>query len=165
MKKFILALLTLFVVTAAQADPRTVTVAHTVTAGAYTTGKLVGGLITIPGAIKEGESSTILQSVVIADEAKQAGSYDMYFFTSATGGTYTDTGTGDVSDADLFLGICPISISTVFSSNDNGFVSRDNIGCPIQVASGTTIYALLVAQSSQTYAAITDIQFRFGFVD
>lgn len=165
MKKFLSAFLVLFIAITAQADPRIVTVSHTVTAGAYTTGKLVGGLITIPGAIKEGKTGTLLQSVTIADQAMQTSYYNLFIFTSLPGGTYTDTATADISDADLLLAICPVSVSSITSASDNGLSNSYNIGCPIQVTSGTTIYGLLAAQSSQTYAAITDVQLRFGFVD
>lgn len=142
---------------------KTISVAQTVAATLHAANDAVGGKITLLNAVRAGYGSGVIQSVVISDQAAQAGSYDVVFFNadpSAT--TITDDGAFDIADADLAKVICMIPVTTTSTFADNGVTSTSNAGCAFLIADTTltTIYAAIVARSTPTYAATTDVAIK-----
>jgi len=139
----------------------TLTSTLTVTATAYEALDLVGGKNTLSGAVRASAGSGVIQSVVIADQAAQAGSYDVvYWSADPSGTTFTDEAALDIADADLLKIICVIPVTTTATFNDNGVSASNNAGCAFEVPSGTSIYMAVVARSTPTFAANTDVQVR-----
>lgn len=139
----------------------TITNAVTVTAAAYTAGDLVGGKNTLASAVRTVAGSGVIQSVMIADKAAQAGSYDViYFSADPSGTTFTDKAAFTPADADLLKIICRIEVTSTSTFADNGITSTSSVGCAFEVPSGTSIYAAIVARSAPTYASTSDVQLR-----
>lgn len=139
----------------------TLTSTLTVTATTYEALDLVGGKNTLSGAVRASAGSGRITSVVIADQAAQAGSYDaIYWSADPSATTFTDEAALDVADADLLKIICSIPVTTTTTFSDNGLTSSNNIGCAFEVPSGTSIYMAVVARSTPTFAATTDVQVR-----
>ena len=145
-------------------EPRSVvlTVAQTVTATAYEALDLVGGKITLAGAIRSGTTSGMIQAIEITDLAAQSGNYDVVFFTSdPSSTTFTDEAALDIADADLPKVVCATSVSTTAVFNDNGLSYASGIGCPFELLNGaTTLYAAIIARSTPTFASTSDVQIR-----
>lgn len=145
-------------------EPRSVVItsAQTVTATAYEALDLVGGKVTLAGAIRSGTTSGMIQAIEITDLAAQSGNYDVVFFTSdPSATTFTDEAALDIADADLPKVICPTSVSSTAVFNDNGLSYASGIGCPFELLNGaTTLYAAIIARSTPTFASTSDVQIR-----
>jgi len=142
-----------------------ITVTQTVAASAHSAGDAVGGLITLSDAVRSSALSGIIQSVSVTDKAGNAGSYDIVFFTAnPTATTVTDDAAFTLNDADITKVICMAPISTVSTFADNGVTNTTGVGCPFEVASGTTIYAALINRSAATYASTSDVSVRVSIM-
>lgn len=143
----------------------TLTGVQTVAATAHAANDVVGGKMTLAGAVRASAGSGVIQSVTIFDKAGQAGSYDVLFFTadpSAT--TITDDSPLTLNDADGAKVICPTPVTTTSTFVDNGVTGTTNIGCAFEVASGTTIYAVVIARTAVTFASTSDITVRISIL-
>ena len=143
----------------------TVTVAQTVAATLHAANDAVGGKVTIAGAVRASALSGVIQSVVITDLAGQAGSYDVVFFSAdPSTSTITDDSPFDIADADIAKVICMVPVTTTSTYADNGITVANNAGCAFEVASGTSIYAAIVARSTPTFAGVSDVQIRVSIL-
>lgn len=141
-------------------------VSPTVTAGAYSTFDVVGGLLTFTG-LRGGK----LRGITLVDKASQSAvEYLLVLFESAPT-TIADNATYDIADADLpkivfqrRLNITdgwwdgPPRFSGVQAFTDNCYYYEYGMDYPIWSAGGT-IYGFLIVMSGTvpTYAATTDV--------
>lgn len=137
----------------------TLTATPTVTAGAYSDGDNVGGLMklkaTNPESLPVGKFATI-KAIIVADKGKQDISIDVILYSSnPSGTTFTDNAAQVIADADLGKIIHVENLTTYddFSANSvAGAVSLDTV---IEFTDG--IYASLVTRGAPTYASTSDI--------
>ncbi len=128
-------------------------VTPTVTAGAYSTNDVVGGLLTFSG-LRNGT----LQAITICDNATQAVNYLLVLFESAPT-TIADNATFDIADADLDKIIYQDSLTSASERQaftDNSYHYLYGLSVPLWSAGGT-VYGFLITTSTPTYAATSDI--------
>lgn len=139
-------------------ETRRVSVTPTVTAGAYSAGDIVGGLLQFSNAFSDSHKKGRVKSVAIADLANQTATYDLVFFKSVPATTYTDNAAFDPSDADLLLidPVVQISSSNKFAFTDNSVTSLASLDHFVS-SNVNTLYAVLVDRTGRTGAAVGDI--------
>jgi hypothetical protein len=133
-------------------------------ANAYSTGDLIGGLLTLSGADSIGGLPPFLTSITLQDLDKQNVAIDVVFFdANPTGTTFTNNAALDIADADLPKVIAVIPVTTYFSFNDNSVATVNALGgIAMNAAGGPTIYACLVSRGAPTYSA-SGLSALFGF--
>ena len=142
-------------------------VTPTVTVGAYDANDCVGGILTITGAIRIAGAGAILQSIVLTDMAAQKKEMQVFIFNAnPAAGTYTNNGALDIHDTDMgyCIGAIKIAATDYLEAADNAVATVTNIGLICEPASGTTLYAVVKTPDTPTYAAATDLSFKFGFL-
>lgn len=137
------------------------TVTPTITAGAYTGGDVIGGLIEIE--IKGAGGGGTLRRLVIADDADQKAAMTVYLFTAepsaiADNAAFAPT----IADLQKLVGVVPVAAGDYTTINSNAYGIVDDLGIDFFVTGGT-LYAYAVLTSNTTYAAATDLTFRFGY--
>lgn len=148
---------------------KTITVAVTVTAGAYVTGNLVGGKITLPAATRafvdgSATNSAGIQHLRITDKANQKIPLDVVFFNAnPTATTFTDRSAVALNVADLTKVIGHVSLAAAdyvsLAAATNAVGTARNVGLAFTLAAGaTTLYACLIARGSGTYASTSDVE-------
>lgn len=131
-----------------------------ITAGAYTSGDALGGLLTFGGAaLANGRGGTITK-VVITDDDDENQPIDLVFFNQPFVAT-ADNAPFDPSDADLANCIGHISIAATdyASFNDNSEATKRNVGFDY-VLVGTSLRGQAVIRDVGGYAAVDDITIK-----
>ena len=131
-------------------------VAPTVTAGAYSTNDVVGGLMTFKG-LRRGS----LQTVTITDKAAQSADYLLVLFNDTpTLPSIVDNATYDINDADLPKIIHTITLTAAASRtafSDNAIYTVSGLDVPIQAQCPSISAYLIATASAPTYASTSDI--------
>jgi hypothetical protein len=130
----------------------------TVTAGAYSSGDAIGGLLTFKNITTagNGDRGALVESVLIVDEAAQGADVDLVLFDRTFTAT-ADNAAFDPTDADLLNCIGVVNITTHYAFNDNGISIERAFGLPIPSTTDGSIYGQLVSRGTPTYAATTDV--------
>lgn len=136
-----------------QAASATVTFnsAPAVTAGAYTTGQVVGGLISIANVPPQG----IVQSVLCTVKTALTAPYDVFFFdTNPSNSTFTDNQALAINTADLpsLLGVA--HCTDAVSGGTPEVLQATGVALPFALAA-TTLYVVVVIRGGQTFASTT----------
>lgn len=137
-----------------------------VDANIYASGDLLGLKLTLANVFRVAGGSGILQSIVIQDLTKQMGALDVVIFDSdPTGTTFTNNAALDIADADLpkIIGFFQVTAADYVSFADNAVAILKNLGLPVDVAAGTSLYACLVSRDTKTYVA-NELSAAFGFL-
>lgn len=153
------------VVSSLSGAPTLTTVVQTVAATLHAANDVVGGKITLADVVRSAAPYGTIQAVTVFDKAGNAGSYDVVFFSadpSAT--TITDDAALTVADADgaKIVGFAPVTTTSTFV--DNGITCTTNYGLPFVLASGTSLYAALIARTAVTFASVSDITIRVSIL-
>lgn len=131
----------------------------TITAGAYTTGKALGGLLTFAGVADVGYGKIL--TATISDKANQKIAMDLLLFNQTFTAT-ADAGTIAISSADLVNMVGVITfvagdyISTAASTN--AIATKYNLNFGTVSASLGSLFGQLVIRGSATYASTSDIK-------
>lgn len=144
----------------------------TVEAAAYSSGDLVGGLLTLTHPLADGGGTStyptggLIQSVLITDLAAQNIDKDVVFFdTNPSNTTFTENSALDIDDADLLNVIGVAAIDTWFSFSDNSCGQALNLAIPfILPAAATALYAAIVERGAPTYVSTSDLSIRVGMM-
>lgn len=137
----------------------------TVTAGAYTSGMVVGGKQSLANAVRSSGGSGIIQSVSVSKKTALTAPYDVYFFhTDPTNSTFTDNSALALNVADL-----PYLIGVAHCTDlvDNGTpktLQANNLAIPFKLATGTTLYAVAVIRGAETLASTSAIVMNVGIL-
>jgi len=142
----------------------TVEVALTVTAAAYATGQIVGGLITFSNALLTAGTG-ILQSIVIKCKSIQTTGFKLYLFKSnPTNSTWTDKTTPAINVADIpFLTAVRTLASPDSSLGTHTLYVDDGIG-KVLTPGSTTMYGILFATGAPTFASTSDVTVSIGIL-
>lgn len=130
------------------------------TAGAYTTGYCLGSKLTIASATRIAAGSGTIQSISLADKAKQSIAADVILFDSdPSGSTFTDNAAATVVDADLLkiLGFVSLVAGDYVAFADNSVAMKANLNIGFKLASGSSLYAVLVTRGAPTYVSVSDL--------
>lgn len=143
-------------------------VTPTVTASsAYTTGNIVGGLMTFTNAFATGATSGVLQSIVIRSKSVQTATFKLYVFSQQpTNTTWTDKTAPSINSLDL-----PYLIDYfIFAAPDSGLgtmtiYTQDGLGKSLVNTAGTTsLWAVLVVVGTPTFSSTSDISVTLGIL-
>lgn len=132
-----------------------VTVTPTITAGAYSAGDVVGGLLTFDVSGASGVFS--LKSVRIADDDNEKAACHLYLFNSAPTSIADNAAFAPVI-ADLKKLVADVAVaSAVFSTlNGNAVALKEALTAIFTVPAGK-LYGYLVCDATPTYTATTDL--------
>lgn len=130
----------------------------TITAGAYSSGDALGGLLTFENVVEADGDGFTIDGFVITDLGKQSANIDLVLFDDSFTAT-ADNAAFDPSDTDLLkcLGVIPSGAYSEF--NDSGVMRRSGIGFN-GVLVGTSLYGQLVVRGTPTYTSTTDLTVR-----
>lgn len=146
---------------------KSITVAPTVTAAAYSAGNLIGGKLTLAGATRNmtdggGTNTGVIQSLVLSDKANQKAAIDVVIFNAdPTNTTFSDHAAVALNVADLpkVVGIIPILASDYSSlaAATNAVACVRNVGLGFSIPTGTSLWACLIARGTPTYSSTSDL--------
>ncbi len=142
----------------------TITQTPTITAGAYTSGDALGGLLTFAGAAALAGGRGTITKVVIVDDANKLQPIDLVLFNQ----TFTATGDNDVfapSDADMQnnIGHIPIAATDYASFSANAEATKRNVGFDYTLA-GTSLFGQMVIRDVGGYAAVDDLTIKITVI-
>lgn len=138
-----------------------VAVTPTITAGAYSTGDAVGGLLTFTDILEGLGKSGLIHTVSIVDKAAQLAQLELVLFDQSFTAA-ADNAAFDPSDADLAncIGVVPIYATDYFNFTDNAIAVVRNVGLVVDLQQSSTdhnLYGQLVVRGTPTYASTSDI--------
>ena len=150
-------------------DPRgsttLVAVTPTISTSIYAAKDAIGGVMSFSNAARASGGGGIVESVVIVDKDQELAAMDLVLLSSTVAGTTTDNAAWDPNDSDLanVVGVIPILSGDYADFNDNAVASRSGIGMAYTCAA-TTLFGVLVARSTPTYTATSDISVILGLI-
>lgn len=133
--------------------------AITVTAGAYVTGNVVGGLLTLTSAVASAGGQAWVQSAIAAFKSGVVPALDIILFNdNPTASTFTDNAAIAINTADLgkVRGVIHVSDYTLGAAATMSIGQAQNQGEPI-VLVGTSLYVVVVARASATLGSTSDL--------
>lgn len=140
-------------------------VTPTITAEAYSANDVVGGVITLAGAVREAGGAGVLQSVVIVDRGNVGAALSLLLFRASPASALADNapfawGSGD---GDKYLGRVEIAASDYATFAGRKVASVKNVGLVI-AADATDLFAYLVCSGTPTYASQSDLTLHVGIL-
>lgn len=140
-----------------------ISVTPTITAGAYSAGDAVGGLLTFALAVNEFVRTGRIVNVAVIDKAGESADIDLFLFDATFTPTADNAAWPTTSPAEAFIGSNCIGVVSVVSGDyaaySGGTMAVVEVDMPIVLAS-TTLYAQAVTRDTPTYAATDDLTFR-----
>ena len=136
----------------------TVQVTPTVQAAAYAAGATIGGLLTFANAARTAGSG-LVQTATVTFASGVIPSLDLILFNaSPAGGTITDKVALAVASTDLAKveGVVHIADPILLGASSPSVVQGVSAALPFKVASGTTLYGVLVTRSAVTLGSTSD---------
>ena len=136
----------------------------TISTGIYASGDCIGGKITFDDMggpdVSTGRAGHggLIQSVCLADRAKQDANIDVIIFgadPSAT--TFTDNGPLTIADADLDKIVAIVSLTSYIDFVDNSFAGISGLAIPYFSNTDGNVFVAMVVRGAPTYVAITDL--------
>lgn len=144
----------------------TISQTPTITAGAYTAGDAIGGLLTFANAVRgSGRSRATITNVTIVDDAKQSAPIDLVFFNQTFTAT-ADNAAFDPTDADMqnCIGYIDVAATDYAEFNDNGVAAKSSgLRMPFSfelVDGGTSLFAQAVIRNADTFTATDDLTIK-----
>ncbi len=142
--------------------------ALTVDTDIMASGDNIGGKLSLDLSIlSQTRGAMFLDNIMIADRAKQSADMDMVLFKSdPSGSTFTNNLAQTIVDADIdkIIGVVPITAHHVFVDNSVSRAVNLDLGLKLAaVQASLTLYAALVARSTPTFAATTDLSLILSF--
>jgi hypothetical protein len=143
----------------------------TTTASAYTSGDVVGGVLTLSDAMRKVDGTGLLQSISVIDGANQKAALTILLFNAnPSAGTYTDNGacpsfvTNSADRAKLIRKI-NIAGSDYETIGSIAVAEITAISKHVSASGSKHLYAIIVTTGTPTYGAnSTDLVVRFGFL-
>lgn len=143
----------------------------TITSGsAYASGNRFGSIMSLANVVRQDSSQSfgtcLLESIHILDKAKVSPAFEIWFFNASPTIASADKAAFDLTDANAALCIGAVSCGSVYSTSTSNAVSLGDgsLNKVMQIATGTTIYAVAIIKSAVTFASTTDVTFNFGFL-
>lgn len=141
--------------------------APVVTAGAYSAGDIMGGLLEFDLVAPAPDAPFILQEIQIALKAAVTPSFLLVLFNAAPGGTPTDNSVYSLAAGDVFKAIVSLPLNALGAYlTDHGTpntIRLGNLAIPMAPAAGTRkIYGLLVDLTGVTLTSTSDLQVRLS---
>jgi hypothetical protein len=139
------------------------TLSHTMvvsTSPAYTAGDSVGGKLTFANAARFAAGSFDIGGIVLTDAIAQSAEMDLVLFDSdPSASTLTDNAAVVVAAADLskICAIVNLNDYKVLGASGKSATYFFGISQPIKLASGTSLYGVLITRSTPTYSGTDNL--------
>lgn len=143
---------------------KTVNAGLVCTAGAYSSGDVVGGLLSF--AVSSAGGGGVIRRVMLVDDDNDGNIFTLYFFDTVPTTTFADNDPYAPVVADLKKQIGSVSIvaADYSTQNSNKIVIKDGDDLNIDYnITGEKVYAYLVCGEAITKTAITDLDLRVTF--
>ena len=139
-------------------DHLTIVQTPTITAGAYTIGDAVGGLLTFTDATLGNEREGEIQTLVVVDRGQQEAAFDLVLFDRTFTATL-DNAIFDPTDADLANVIGMISVLPEHYTRffDNSMATIRPVGLYFTTGANANIYGQLVVRGIPSYSSTGDL--------
>lgn len=137
----------------------------TVDTNIYGSGDLLGTKMSWDISALRDAGGLILDTVLIADAAKQVANVDLLLFGSNPASTtFTDNAAVAIHADDLAKIIAGVSLTTHISFNANSITVGRALGITIPFPPGNVglIYGCLISRATPTYAAATNLRVTLG---
>lgn len=147
------------------AEGITIALTPTVTAGAYTAGEAVGGLLTFANAARTSGAGGLIKSLVLIDDAGQDAELELWLF-DRTFTAIADNAAWTPSEADLENLIAVIS---TVDSAQGWLAAGTPSAIDIEISkrydlAGTSLFGQLVTRGTPTLAATDDVTVKLGLL-
>lgn len=138
-----------------------VTATPTVTAGAYSAGDIVGGLLTFPVSFMK-DMKVIVTGVQVASKAAVAPTWSLILLNSSSlSTTTTDNAAYSLNTADTFKVVKALTGLTIFDHGTPNTWALENLALVAAPAIGEiNLYGLLLDGTGVTLSSTSDIQVR-----
>lgn len=141
------------------------TVSPTISTSAYSTGDVVGGILTIKKALSR---ECLLTHISVFDDDGEGVQLDFFFFNAALTGTYTDNAAFaiDAADKSKWIGCTSVLAADYLAAGSDKVITKSPINLDINFGANgdRNLYAVCVIRSTTTYTATTDLRFDFGVI-
>lgn len=139
----------------------------TITAAAYSSGKQVGGIQTIPGVCLDQNRFAQLINVTLTDADKQSAAMTIFFFDVSPTVTSVDTGSMAMTAANLALqciGHVAIAAGDYQPMAAVSVASKDfDLKYLKTRHEAANLYAIAMTTGTPTYATTTSLKFKYVF--
>lgn len=128
----------------------------TITAGAYTAGDNVGGLLTFVNAALASGGGGVIKNMIIIDDAGQDGELELWLFDQTfTAGADNAAWAPSAADLENCIGVISTSGETWRAAGTPSVIT-------VEIAmrydlDGTSLFGRLVTRTADTYVATTDL--------
>lgn len=130
----------------------------TVSTTAYASGNVVGSLITFTGAARLAAGSGLIQAASVMSKSAQTAALDLLIFSAnPSASTFTDKAAVAINAADLDKLVGVIHLTDWSALGTASIAQAVGGGLPFKLASGTSIYGVLVARAAITLASTSDL--------
>jgi hypothetical protein len=133
---------------------------------AYTAGDAVGGKQTLTGAARDSGGPVVLQSLSVLDLGNQKAALTILFFNAdPSAATITDNAAFVWStDHAKLIGKLAIAAADYETIASEAVATRGGLGIVLQPSGSAVLYAAVVAVGTPTYTSVSDLVFRYGFL-
>jgi hypothetical protein len=148
----------------ARSNSITISQTPTITAGAYSAGDAVGGLLTFAGAARVAGDGGVIKHVLIQDNAGQDVELELWLF-NATFTAMADNAPWAPSTADLLNKVAIISTADGdWFAAGTPSVARVECSQAYHCEGGTSLFGQLVTRGTPTFAATDDVSVSVGLL-
>jgi len=139
-----------------------IVVTPAIAAAAFAANDVVGGKLTLAGAVRMVGGKGKITSIKIVDTSKQNANLLVFLFGADLAGIYADNSVEAVTVADWLKWIGTIEILAAdYKQMANASLVDLGFEMDVKVAAGTTLYGLIVTTDTPTYGA-NALQLTFG---
>jgi len=142
----------------------TVSVAPTVTAGAYSANDVFGVKMTVAAAARESGGGGVLTGISMFDEGANGlvSTIEVFLFNAdPSGSTFTDNGALAIVDADGPKLIASVILDTITDTGDGKFLSARNLNIPYVCVGSDDLFAVAVQRGTWAPDATDGVTFTF----
>jgi hypothetical protein len=136
------------------------TVKPTITAGAYSAGDVVGGLLTFDAGLTV-STNLILHRLIIGDADNEKAAFDVWFFNAAPTTIADNAAFSTISDAeirDTCFAHMAVATSDYTTAGSNA-LGEVNVNKEIKTDASGKFYAYVVCSGTPTYGTTGDLRF------
>ncbi len=131
----------------------------------YSSGDNVGGIQSIPLAVRTSSGTATLFQLDIWDKAAQNSAFIIDFWDASPSGTYTDNAAEVIAGDDgKYLGSVYVSSADWVTTGAVSRCSIKGIGLLVKPSTGTTVYATVLTTSVPNQASTSDLIFKYSFI-
>ncbi len=147
---------------------KVISITPTITAGTYHANDVIGGTMTLTGALRATGAGGLLSSILVLDKGNQKAPLEVMIFNTTLAGTFTDNVQPTFGTADHASLIRRISVTagdwTTINAAGTIAIADVSPGARTLSSAGTTLYAVAWTSGTPVYASTSDLQFRFGIL-